>query len=129
MTEPEYLREVVNEYFKVKIQSNTRKRYTVYARKVYFKLANELYEYYTQSEIAKAVNRDHATFIHSVKTFYTVYDEHLEGYNHLMEKHSWLFKKPKKRLSENKRLDALRIADYWRKKYFKLINTELRLVS
>ena len=62
------LRNVVEKYFKIDISTKTRKLEYVYARAIYFTLC---YKFTNAKvvEIAKTLNMNHATILHSLKTF------------------------------------------------------------
>ncbi|QDP51996.1 MAG: hypothetical protein GOVbin2700_33 [Prokaryotic dsDNA virus sp.] len=62
------LRNVVEKYFKIDISTKTRKLEYVYARAIYFTLC---YKFTNAKvvEIAKSLNMNHATILHSIKTF------------------------------------------------------------
>lgn len=102
------LKGTVNRYFKCDITSKSQKRHIVYARKVYCKLAKELYPNFSYGQIGLIVNRDHATVYVSIQTFHTVYDYHKEGYENLLNL--------KKRSIHEKRKDAIKLALHYRNK-------------
>ena len=61
-------REIIEKYFKIDISTKTRKLEYVYARAIYFTLC---YEFTNAKvvEIAKSLNMNHATILHSLKIF------------------------------------------------------------
>jgi hypothetical protein len=67
--------EYINDYAGIDIRHNSRKSHYVFSRATYFRIAAE-YIPDTLSNVARAVNRDHATAIHARK----LYSE-LERYN------------------------------------------------
>lgn len=127
MTELEYLRSLVNTYFKCEIEGKSRKRYISYARKVYFKLAIEMQDRKSYEVISKCINRDHSTCVHSLKTFHVVYDEHIEGYNNIKESNKFLFKKRHIRPSREKRTQALKLALFYRNELNKIKGHKLQV--
>lgn len=81
MKEVEKLKKIVNEIFSVDIESKSRKRDLVDARKIYAKILRE--QGYGYEKIAKTINKDHATIIHYLK-----YIDHILSYDKdLMDKY------------------------------------------
>ena len=62
------IREVVEKFYKLDISAKTRKLEYVYARAIYFKLCYN-HTKHTYSQIADTLNRNHASVLHSIKTF------------------------------------------------------------
>jgi predicted nuclease with TOPRIM domain len=60
------VKEIVEDYYKLKIDTKTRQRKYVEARAIYYKLLRENSRMSLEA-IGKTVNRDHATAIHSLK--------------------------------------------------------------
>lgn len=60
------VKEIVEDYYKLKIDSKTRQRKYVEARAVYYKLLRENSRMSLQA-IGKTMNRDHATALHSIR--------------------------------------------------------------
>ena len=60
------VKEIVEDYFKLKIDSRTRQRKYVEARAIYYKLLRENSRMSLQA-IGKTMNRDHATALHSLR--------------------------------------------------------------
>ena len=60
------IKEIVEDYYKLKIDTKTRQRKYVEARAIYYKLLRENSRMSLEA-IGKTVNRDHATAIHSLK--------------------------------------------------------------
>lgn len=77
MKEVEKLKKIVNEIFSVDIESKSRKRDLVDARKVYAKILREAG--YRYEKIAKSINKDHSTIIHYVENIENImsYDKDL----------------------------------------------------
>ena len=63
--------------FDVAIKKRDRKY--AYAKKVYCKLAHQ-FNKYTYQDIADSIDCNHATIIHHLKTFDSVYDADLDNY-------------------------------------------------
>ena len=81
MKEIEKLKKIVNEIFSVDIESKSRNRDIVDARKIYAKILRE--QGYGYEKIAKTINKDHATIIHYLK-----YIDHILSYDKdLMDKY------------------------------------------
>jgi hypothetical protein len=62
------------------ITVNNRRRETVYARSIYYKLCR-IHTRATLSRIAKTVNKNHATILHGIK----LYDDVIRKYDDLKE--------------------------------------------
>lgn len=62
------IKEIVDNYFEININRNTRKRNYVEARAIYFKLCREFTKM-SLEEIGKQVNRDHASVLHGIRAF------------------------------------------------------------
>jgi hypothetical protein len=102
------IQQLVTQYTKTEIATNSRKREHVYARAIYFKLCKDLTQL-TLKEIGQTLNKTHATVIHSInnifpaiklydKKLYNVYAELTNNdempieqrYMHLKEKYNKL---------------------------------------
>tara|TARA_R100001463_G_scaffold83631_2_gene138169 strand:- start:1045 stop:1422 length:378 start_codon:yes stop_codon:yes gene_type:complete len=64
----EKIRKVVEKFYKLDISTKTRKLKYVYARAIYFELCYN-HTKYTYSQIAKTLEMNHATVLHSIKSF------------------------------------------------------------
>ena len=62
----EMIKQVVEEHFKIQINSKTRRREYVEARAIYFKLLRDNTRM-SLANIGKTMSRDHATVLHSVR--------------------------------------------------------------
>tara|TARA_R110002050_G_scaffold19522_1_gene56115 strand:- start:9 stop:395 length:387 start_codon:yes stop_codon:yes gene_type:complete len=62
------IREVIEKFYKIDISTKTRKLKYVYARAIYFELCYN-YTKHTYSQIAKTLNMNHGTVLHSIKSF------------------------------------------------------------
>ena len=73
------VKEIVEDYYKLKIDSKTRQRKYVEARAIYYKLLRENSRMSLQA-IGKTMNRDHATAIHSLRQIkdWLEYDKELK---------------------------------------------------
>jgi hypothetical protein len=80
------LRDIVNETFEVNIEIQTRKRHTVYAKKVYCSIANNLNKY-SLERIGECMNMPHDNVIYHLKTVGKLYDLHKIGYNDIVLKY------------------------------------------
>ena len=80
------LREIVNETFEVNIEIQTRKRHTVYAKKVYCSIANSLNKY-SLERIGECMNMPHDNVIYHLKTVGKIYDLHKIGHNEIIVKY------------------------------------------
>ena len=73
----EQIIEVIERLHNKKITTKNRRRENVTARAVYAKLCKDIFPYLSLAEIAKPINRDHATVIHMFKAI----DNHLKNDN------------------------------------------------
>ena len=73
----EQIIDVIERLHNAKITTKNRKRENVTARAVYAKLCKDIFPYLTLEKIAKPINRDHATIIHSFKAI----ENHLKNDN------------------------------------------------
>jgi hypothetical protein len=63
------LKERINKFFDVDIDSPFRGIQSIYARSTYYKLCKTLDYSLTTNKIGKSVNRDHSTVIHNLQKF------------------------------------------------------------
>lgn len=109
----ETILEIVEKETETKLTTKNRKRETVYARAIYYKLAR-LNTRNSLARIASLVERDHATALHGLKVFdqqISVYEdarEYLEIYNKLV-----IYIKKENSLKDRE----INPAAYYRKKY------------
>jgi len=61
------IKQIVDDYFKLEISTNTRKREYVEARAIFYKLCKEFTKL-SLEEIGTKVGRDHASVLHGIKT-------------------------------------------------------------
>lgn len=115
------LKHKINEHFGVAIESDSRARNVVYARKIYCKIAYENYGNLSLERKALLINLKHDALIYHKNTFYLVYDRHKEYYEKLT--------KLNYRSEKKKRKDALRLALFYRNRLNKILGAELRKVS
>lgn len=80
------LRDIVNEKFDVNLEIQTRKRHTVYAKKVYCTLAKSLNKF-SLERIGECMNMPHDNVIYHLKTIDKIYDLHKIGYNEIIEEY------------------------------------------
>ena len=62
------IRNVIEKFYKLDISTKTRKLKYVYARAIYFELCYN-YTKHTYSQIADTLSMNHASVLHSIKTF------------------------------------------------------------
>ena len=62
------IRHVIEKFYKLDISTKTRKLKYVYARAIYFELCYN-YTKHTYSQIAKTLDMNHSTVLHSIKSF------------------------------------------------------------
>ena len=62
------IRNVIEKFYKLDISTKTRKLEYVYARAIYFELCYN-YTKHTYSQIADTLSMNHASVLHSIKTF------------------------------------------------------------
>lgn len=109
----EKILEIVEKETKTILSSKNRRRETVYARSIYYKLARKTTRN-SLAKIARLVRRDHATVLHGLKVFdeqISVYEdsrEYLEIYNKLL-----IYIKKENGIKDKE----LNPAAYYRKKY------------
>jgi hypothetical protein len=75
----EMIKEIVEDFYKLKIDSNTRQRKYVEARAIYYKLLRDNSRMSLEA-IGKTMNRNHATALYSLKNIedWLEYDEQLK---------------------------------------------------
>ena len=75
----EMIKEIVEDFYKLKIDSNTRRRKYVEARAIYYKLLRDNSRMSLEA-IGKTMNRNHATALYSLKNIedWLEYDEQLK---------------------------------------------------
>lgn len=81
------LRDIVNEKFDVRIELKSRKRHTVYAKKVFCTLAKKL-DKYSLEKIGDCINMSHCNTIFHINTIDKVYNLHKKGYNEIVKEYS-----------------------------------------
>ena len=91
------LREYIGNYFGIDISKKTRKKQYIIARCIYYKIAGQLDNYYTLSQIGKSIGKDHSTVLHGNKTFESFYSSRD---NALMKHYSIIYKNLEKYFKE-----------------------------
>tara|TARA_B100001175_G_scaffold317393_1_gene334123 strand:- start:7423 stop:7872 length:450 start_codon:yes stop_codon:yes gene_type:complete len=71
----ESIKNKINQRLNIDIKTNTRDRKHVYARAIYYKLCRDLTNMKLH-EIAKTVNRNHASVLHGIKTVFPTLKEY-----------------------------------------------------
>lgn len=77
MKEVEKFKKIINEVFSIDLESESRKREVVDARKVYTKILRD--NGYRYEAIANSIKKDHSTIVHYIKNINNIlsYDKHL----------------------------------------------------
>tara|TARA_R110000822_G_scaffold284178_1_gene405693 strand:- start:208 stop:690 length:483 start_codon:yes stop_codon:yes gene_type:complete len=81
------LKDIVNKKFDVNISTKTRKRHTVYPKKVYCTLARSLNRY-SLEEIGECMNMPHDNVMYHLQTIHRIYDFHKIGCNDIIREHN-----------------------------------------
>jgi len=84
----EMIKEIVEQHYQLKLETNTRKREYVEARSIYYKLLREKTRL-PLSHIGKTLNKDHATVLHSLKNLkdWLEYDQQIKSdYNSILDR-------------------------------------------
>jgi len=70
-SEVKYLKGIVKKYTGVNVESNTRKREVVHARRMYYKIMRELYKKTSLKSIGETLplKQNHATVLHQINEF------------------------------------------------------------
>jgi len=74
------VRELVEEYFNVKINKNTRRREYVEARAIYYNILRENFRY-SLTQIGETMNKDHATVLYAINKINDWYETDLRFRN------------------------------------------------
>lgn len=116
--------ETVNNIAGLKIQRKCRKRNYLYARWVYFKLANENVKLATLSEIGGSIGLNHATVIHGLRR--VELDFKNSEYIQNVYKESLKILKPEVK-EEIEKLDKEN--NYYKKKYIEEYNAHVKYIN
>jgi hypothetical protein len=81
------LKDIVNNKFDVNIDIKTRKRHTVYAKKVYCTIAKGLNKY-SLEKIGETMNMPHDNVIYHLNTIDRIYNLHKIGFNDIIQEHN-----------------------------------------
>lgn len=119
MIDNQRILKLVNNYFKIDIASKNRSNKYAFARNIYYGLCRK-FNNSSYADIAKHVNRDHATALHGFKVLDQVLTWYPE-YKHHYEQLEYLCNNRRFRTTESKYKNSLKLALYYRKKYLESI--------
>ena len=84
----EMIKEIVEQHYQLKLETNTRKREYVEARSIYYKLLRDKTRL-PLSHIGETLNKDHATVLHSLRNLnnWLEYDRQIKtDYNTILQR-------------------------------------------